>query len=35
MRGYSAVMDAPKVMPDGAVRKKRGVNPGDLSRVDG
>lgn len=34
-RGDSAASDAPKVMPGCAVRKKRGVNPGDLNRVDG
>lgn len=30
-RGKQTVANAPQVMPDGAVRKKRGVNPGDLS----
>jgi hypothetical protein len=34
-RRCHTVTDAPKVLPDGAVWKKRGVNPGDLSRVDG
>jgi hypothetical protein len=34
-REHQTTMDAPKVLPDGAVRKKRGANPGDLSRVDG
>jgi hypothetical protein len=34
-RGHSAALDAPKVMPGCAVWKERGVNPGDLDRVDG
>ena len=34
-RGCHTVADAPEVVPDCAVRKKRGVNPGDLSQVDG
>lgn len=33
--GHRAAKDAPRVMPGCAVRKKRGVNPGDLNRVDG
>ena len=34
-RARRTVMDAPEVLPDGAVRKRRRVNPGDLSEVDG
>jgi len=34
-RARRTVTDAPEVLPDGAVGKKRGVNPGDLSQVDG
>ena len=30
-RGRQTVANVPQVMPDGAVWKKRGVNPGDLS----